>query len=355
MIAIQEKIPLARYTTLQVGGVADFFAEPASEGEVLEALRWARARSLPLFVLGGGSNLLVSDAGFRGLVLHMGIGGIESAERDGRRIYSVGAGVAWDTFVERAVADRCAGIECLSGIPGSVGGTPIQNVGAYGQEVSESVERVRAIDVATLKPVEFDHPGCGFHYRSSRFNRSEHGGEPGRYILTRVDYALRPDGAPMIAYADLKQYFSRRPRAGAIPSLAEARRAVLEIRRAKGMVLDPNDPDCRSAGSFFRNPVVALAAYEKIAAISASPVPRYDVDPEHVKLPAAWLIEHSGIAKGFALGAAAISSKHALALINRGNARASDIVRLKNYVQHRVYRRFGVELHPEPVLLGFDE
>lgn len=355
MIAIQEKVPLARYTTLQVGGIADFFAEPASEAELLEALRWARARLLPLFVLGGGSNLLVSDAGFRGLVLHICIGGVESVERGGRRIYSVGAGVGWDSFVERAVADRAAGIECLSGIPGSVGGTPIQNVGAYGQEVSETVTRVSGIDMATMKHVEFDHAACGFHYRSSRFNRSDHGGEPGRYILTRVEYSLRPGAPPNIAYADLKRYFSRPPHGAATPSLAQARQAVLKIRRAKGMVLDANDPDSRSAGSFFRNPIVSLSEYEQIAALSASPVPHFDAGGEQVKLPAAWLIEQAGIRKGFALGMAAISSKHALAIINRGGAKASDILRLKEYVRHRVYRRFGVELHPEPVLLGFDE
>jgi UDP-N-acetylmuramate dehydrogenase len=354
MITIQEKIPLASYTTLQVGGVADYFAEPASESEVLEALRWARGRSLPLFVLGGGSNLLVSDAGFRGLILHVVIGGVESAEHRGRRIYRVGAGLGWDSFVERAVADRCAGIECLSGIPGSVGGTPIQNVGAYGQEVSESITRVRAIDVATLEAVEFDHAACGFHYRSSRFNRSDQGGEPGRYILTQVEYSLRPGGAPRIAYSDLRNYFSRPPHRATIPSLAQAREAVLEIRRAKGMVLDADDADSRSAGSFFQNPVVSRAEYERIAQESGTAVPHFDAGAGQVKLAAAWLIEQSGIAKGFALGAAAISRKHTLALVNRGGATAADILRLKEYVQQRVLDRFGVELHPEPVMLGFE-
>jgi UDP-N-acetylmuramate dehydrogenase len=347
---IQENIPLAPYTTLQVGGSARYFAEPADEDEIVEALRWARARGLPLFVLGGGSNLLVSDAGSAGLVLHMTLAGIEAhdvdAMRDGRRVYSVGAGVDWDTFVARAVADNCAGVECLSGIPGSVGGSPVQNVGAYGQDVSESITRVRAIDATNLERVEFDREACGFRYRQSRFN----GAELGRYILTRVDYALQPEGAPKIAYAELQRYIN-----SATPTLSQTREAVLQIRRAKGMVLDENDADSRSAGSFFKNPVVSLAEYERIAAASVVPVPHFEAGAGRVKLAAAWLIEQAGMSKGFALGPAAISSKHTLALINLGGAKAADILRLKEVVQQRVRQRFSVELHPEPVMLGFGE
>jgi UDP-N-acetylmuramate dehydrogenase len=345
MLDIQENIRLAPYTTLQVGGNARYFAEPADEDDIIEALRWARARSLPLFVLGGGSNLLVSDAGFQGLVLHMTLTGIDAADCGSQRIYSVGAGVNWDTFVTRAVDDNCAGVECLSGIPGSVGGTPVQNVGAYGQDVSETVTRVCAIDAASLERVEFDRAACSFRYRQSRFN----GDDLGRYILTRVNYALEPGGAPKIAYADLKRRFG-----AATPNLSQTREAVLQIRREKGMVLDENDADSRSAGSFFKNPVVSLAEYERIAAASAVPVPHFEAGNGLVKLAAAWLIEQAGIGKGFALGPASISSKHTLALINRGGATASDVLRLKDFVQHRVHRRFGVELHPEPVMLGFE-
>ena len=350
-MTIQENIPLAPYTTLQVGGSARYFAEPANEDEIVEALRWARARSLPLFVLGGGSNLLVSDAGFHGLVLHMTLAGIEArdvdAMRDGMRIYSVGAGVDWDDFVARAVADNCAGVECLSGIPGSVGGTPVQNVGAYGQDVSESITRVRAIDATTLERVEFDREACGFRYRQSRFN----GADAGRYILTRVDFALQPDGAPRIAYAELQRHF----KGAAAPTLEQTREAVLRIRRAKGMVLDENDADSRSAGSFFKNPVVSLAEYERIAAASPDPVPHFEAGAGQVKLAAAWLIEQAGMGKGFALGPVGISSKHTLALINLGGAKAADMLRLKDLVQQRVRQRFSVELHPEPVMLGFGE
>jgi len=342
---IRENVRLAAYTTLKVGGDARYFAEAASDDDVIDAVGWARARGLPVFVLGGGSNLLVSDTGFHGLVLHMSIAGIEVRDHDGKRIFSVGAGVEWDTFVVRAVKDNCAGVECLSGIPGSVGGTPIQNVGAYGQDVSETIVRVCAVDAMTLEPVGFDKSECGFSYRQSRFN----GGEAGRYIVTRVDYALQPGGAPKIAYADLKRHFAEY----AAPALSKVREAVLAIRRAKGMVLDEEDADSRSAGSFFKNPVVSIAEYERIAATSALPVPHFEASPGDVKLAAAWLIEQAGIGKGFALGPVAISSKHTLALVNRGGATASDVLRMKDLVQRRVRERFAVELLPEPVMLGF--
>jgi UDP-N-acetylmuramate dehydrogenase len=346
---IQEDVRLAPFTTLQVGGNARFFVEPSNEAEVIEALRWTRAHSLQLFVLGGGSNLLVSDAGFDGLVLHMTIGGISTRDGDATRIFSVGAGVDWDTFVARAVEDNCAGVECLSGIPGTVGGTPVQNVGAYGQDVSETIVRVCAIDSTTLEPVEFDNAACRFSYRQSRFN----GRDAGRYILTRVDYALQPGGKPKVAYADLKRYFNHDDVSNINPTLSQTRDAVLAIRRAKGMVLDKDDADSCSAGSFFKNPVVSVEEYARLAAASAVQVPHFEAGEGQVKLAAAWLIEQAGISKGFSLGPVAISSKHTLALINRGGATAADVLRLKSHVQDRVYERFAVELRPEPVQVGF--
>lgn len=350
MMEIRENVLLGPYTTLQVGGPASYFVEPAKECEVIEALHWARAKAVPVFVLGGGSNLLVSDAGFKGLVLHMNIAGIDAHEDGAKQIYSAGAGVEWDALVQRAVADNCAGMECLSGIPGTVGGTPVQNVGAYGQDVSETIVRVCAVNTVTAERVEFDNAACGFSYRQSRFN----GKDLGSYILTRVDYALTPNGAPKIAYADLKRTFSDKPASSAMPTLSETRDAVLKIRRAKGMELDEDDLDSRSAGSFFKNPVVSLAEYERIAANSPVAVPHFDSGPGQVKLAAAWLIEQSGLAKGFALGPMAISSKHTLALTNRGGATAADVLRMKAFVQSRVGQRFGVELRPEPVMLGFE-
>jgi UDP-N-acetylmuramate dehydrogenase len=346
---IQENIALAPYTTLQVGGNARFFAEPANEEEIVEALRWARARDLPVFVLGGGSNLLVSDTGYDGLVLHVTLGGIEVANSGGTGAYSVGAGVNWDAFVARAVADGCAGVECLSGIPGSVGGTPVQNVGAYGQDVSESIVRVGGIDACTLEPFDISGEECGFSYRRSRFNTCSDGLTSSRFIITRVEFALRPGGEPKLAYAELQRRFSASPG----PTLEQTRDAVLEIRRAKGMVLDENDADSRSAGSFFKNPVVSRDEYERIAAASDKPLFHFEAGEGQLKIAAAWLIEQSGINKGFALGRAAISGKHTLALVNRGGATAGDIVRLKELVQQRVRERFGIELQPEPVMLGF--
>jgi len=349
MIEIRENISLAPYTTLRVGGAAHYFCEPEDEAGVLEALRWAHARGLPVFVLGGGSNLLVSDTGFRGLVLHISIKGIQTHADGDKRIYSAGAGVEWDKLVAQAVQDNCAGIECLSGIPGTVGGTPVQNVGAYGQDVSETIVRVCAIETATLEHVEFDNEACGFSYRQSRFN----GSDLGRYILTRVDFALQPGGTPRIAYGDLKRHFNSAHSSDRRTGILEVRDAVLAIRRAKGMVLDENDLDSQSAGSFFKNPVVPVALYERLSAASAAPVPHFDAGEGKVKLAAGWLIEASGIARGFALGPVAISNKHTLALVNRGNATAADVLRLKDFVQRRVHERFGVELRPEPVMLGF--
>jgi len=350
MIEIREDVCLAPYTTLQVGGNASYFAEPRNDGEVIEMLRWAKARAIPIFVLGGGSNLLVSNSGFRGLVMHMALDGIEAhADRD-KCIYSAGAGVEWDALVKRAVEDNCAGVECLSGIPGSVGGTPIQNVGAYGQDVSETIRCVRAIEIATLKQVTFDNAACGFSYRQSRFN----GPDLGRYIVTRVDYALERGGTPKIAYSDLKRHFREELLSNSCPAPSDVREAILAIRRTKGMVLDEKDSDSRSAGSFFKNPIVRLEEYERIAAGSAVPVPHFGATEGNVKLAAAWLIEHTGIAKGFTLGPVGISSKHTLALTNRGGATATDVLLLKEFVQRRVQERFGVELRPEPVMLGFD-
>jgi UDP-N-acetylmuramate dehydrogenase len=349
MIEIRENVCLAPYTTLRVGGNASYFAEPRSELEVIEALRWAQAHAVPVFVLGGGSNLLASDTGFHGLVLHIAIEGIDAHADGDKRLYSAGAGVEWDAFVMQTVSDNCAGVECLSGIPGSVGGTPVQNVGAYGQDVSETIVCVSAVDAATLECVKFDNAACGFSYRQSRFNRKD----MGRYILTRVSYALQPGGVPKIAYSDLKKHFNNEPSTVSHPTILAVREAILTIRRAKGMVLDENDMDSRSAGSFFKNPIVSRAEYDRIAAASSGPVPHFEASEGQVKLAAAWLIEQAGLAKGFVLGPVGISSKHTLALVNRGGATAADVLLLKEFVQRQVRQRFGVELRPEPVMLGF--
>lgn len=335
----REQVPLAPYTTFKIGGPARWFAEATSEAEIIEALGFARERGLPLFALGGGSNLLVSDEGFAGLVLRIALKGI--AQHGDR--FDVAAGEDWDGFVSHAVERDYAGVECLAGIPGTVGGTPIQNVGAYGQEVSEVVEQVRALHVSTIKIVEFTNAECGFAYRRSIFNSTERG----EYIVTRVRYALNRGGAPRLAYADLKKYFQ----GAAEPSLMDVSAAVREIRRGKGMYIVEGDPDCRSAGSFFKNPVVSGAVYERIAAQEGE-VPHYPAEGRAVKIPAAWLLERSGFHKGYAQGAAGLSSRHTLALVNRGGAKAADIFALRDKILATVEERFGIRLEPEPVLLG---
>jgi UDP-N-acetylmuramate dehydrogenase len=344
-----ENVPLAPYTTLRVGGPARWFAEAASEPDVAMAVAFARDRRLPLFVLGGGSNLLVSDGGFPGLVLRVGLRGIDATGEGhlgGKAAYSVGAGEPWDAFVAYAVERKQAGLECLSGIPGLAGGTPVQNVGAYGQEVSQTIHQVRAYDRRALAYVLLSNAECGFAYRSSIFNTTERD----RYIVTRVEYLLTPDGAPTVSYQDLKLYFK-----DSEATLSTVRQAVLEIRARKGMVISQGDRDSLSAGSFFKNPVEPSATLSRIAAALQLPeesVPHYPAGKTHMKLMAAWLIEQAGFRKGYRLGAAAISSRHTLAIVNCGEARARDIIALRDQIVEAVDRRFGIRLQPEPVWVG---
>jgi UDP-N-acetylmuramate dehydrogenase len=244
---------------------------------------------------------------------------------------------------------ECAGIECLAGIPGTVGGTPVQNVGAYGQEVASVIERVRAIDLGERAFVEFSNVECGFAYRRSRFNSSDRG----RYLVTRVDYRLRQNGSPLIAYQDLKAQFAGSAKT---PTLAETADAVRSIRRSKGMLLVEGDPDCRSAGSFFKNPAVTEEVAERVRNSAASrgiPVRIFPADDGLVKIPAAWLIEQAGFAKGYAMGAAGISSRHTLALMNRGGATAKEILGLAERIRAAVETQFGIRLEMEPEMVGF--
>ena len=343
---IEENRALAPFTTFGIGGPARWFVVARTENDVIAAADWARQQNAPLFVLGGGSNLLVADRGFDGLVLHIALRGVESEDDASQRVFRVSAGEDWDTFVQRAIADNCAGIECLAGIPGTVGGTPVQNVGAYGQEVSSVIDRVRAIDLHNGAAVELANADCAFAYRKSRFNTNDRG----RYAVTRVDYRLNPGGAPTLRYADLQRTFDRPSQ----PSLAQVAEAVRRIRQSKGMLLVKGDPDCRSAGSFFKNPVVTNTQAHLIAATAGKEPPHFPSGQDgSVKLPAAWLIEHAGFSKGFTMGAAAVSSRHTLALINRGNATAADMMALADCIRAAVDDRFGIQLEREPVLLGF--
>jgi len=342
-ILIEENVELAPYTTMQIGGRARFFVRAATQDDVAECVRFAAESSLPLFVLGGGSNVLIADGGFDGVVLHIALKGIETVDGSaGLARVTAQAGEEWDHFVEFTVNEGLAGLECLSGIPGYVGGTPVQNVGAYGQEVAESISLVRVLDRLSGSVSELSNAECGFAYRSSIFNSTKRE----RYIVLAVTFDLTPGGEPKVTYRDLKEHF-----AGRMPTLAETRAAVLDIRRAKSMVIDAADPNSKSAGSFFKNPIVSR---EKFAAIAAEhpDVPSFPAGTDSVKIPAAWLIEKAGIPKGFSLGNAGISTKHTLAIVNHGG-NAADIMRLKELIQSRIKAVFGIELVPEPVFVGF--
>jgi UDP-N-acetylmuramate dehydrogenase len=347
---IREQVPLALLTTLGVGGPARYFVEAYNEAEVIGGVEFARSRQLPLFVLGGGSNLVVADAGFPGLVLKVGITGVShSTASGGLVLFTAGAGVDWDALVARSVEANCAGLECLSGIPGTVGGTPVQNVGAYGQEASETIREVRVLDLRTLESKTLSNPDCGFAYRSSIFNTTERD----RYVILQVSLALREGAQPSIRYHDLQEFFAGR---SGKPTLADVRAAVREVRHRKAMLIVPGDDDARSAGSFFKNPVVPQPFFEKLASRLESrglQLPSYPAADGFRKLPAAWLVEHAGFARGYTKGAAGISRKHALAIINRGGATAAEIIALKDEIQRRVSEEFEIGLAPEPVLVGF--
>ena len=345
---IQEHIPLAPLTTFQVGGPARYFVQAESENDVKDAVAYAAERQLPLFVLGGGSNLVVADTGWPGLVLKIALDGIHSSSAGKRKYFQAGAGADWDTLVAQAVDEKCGGVECLSGVPGTVGGTPVQNVGAYGQEVSDTISYVRVLEIASGHIIELSNSECNFRYRSSIFNTTQRN----RYIVLQVMFQLHADSQPTIEYADLKKHFAD---SGHEPSLQQVREAVRQIRRSKAMLIVEGDEDSRSAGSFFKNPVVTPTEADRMEALAHKPVPRYPADNGLVKLSAAWLVEQSGFQKGYACGPAGISRKHALAIVNRGGARARDIMALKDEVQRKVFDAWGIHLEPEPVFVGFEQ
>lgn len=338
-------VPLAPFTTLGIGGPARWFVQARTAGDVAAAHEWARDAGLPLFVLGGGSNLVVSDAGFDGLVMQVAIRGIDVAQRGAETVFRAGGGESWDALVTAAVARGLAGLECLSGIPGSVGGTPVQNVGAYGQEVSGTIRDVTVFDRVSAKLTTLGGAECAFAYRTSRFKRED----AGRFVICDVSVALRA-GPPTIAYPDLVRVFA--DRSNGTVALNEVRQAVLAIRRGKGMVVDESDRDTRSVGSFFMNPVVAAEVHARLAASGGAP-PGFPMPDGRVKIPAAWLIERAGFARGHRRGRAGVSSKHPLALVNLGGATAREVLELAAEIKRRVADRFGIDLRPEPAFVGF--
>jgi UDP-N-acetylmuramate dehydrogenase len=333
---------------MEVGGSARWFVEALDERTLADALEWADHRRAAVHVLGGGSNVVIADEGFDGLVIRIGMRGIEISS-DGERVrYDVAAGEPWDRVVALTVTNDCAGLECLSGIPGLAGGTPVQNVGAYGQDVASSIVRVRVIERGTWRHFEWTNAECGFAYRSSRLKRED----VDRFIVTRVAFALVPGGRATLGYADVVKYFDERGMTR--PSLADVRGAVLEIRRRKGMVIDGGPTSVRSCGSFFVNPIVSPATFDRIAGLSApEPVPHFRVDNDMVKIPAAWLIERAGFRRGWSRGTVGISPFQSQAIVNLGGGRAADVLTLACDVKRAVLETFTVALAPEPVFVGF--
>jgi UDP-N-acetylmuramate dehydrogenase len=331
---------LSDSTTLRLGGPAAAFVAATTDTQLLEALT---AAERPILLLAGGSNLVVADEGFPGTVVQVATRGIE---RDGDALH-VAAGEPWDALVAHTVGEGLAGIEALSGIPGSVGATPIQNVGAYGQEVSDTIMSVRAFDRTTAETVDLAPEDCGFTYRSSAFKR-----DPERYAVLRVSFALHASRSSRpIRYAELARALG--VEVGETAPLLAVREAVLQLRRSKGMVLDANDPDTTSAGSFFTNPILDATAFAALRERAGENVPGFPEPDGRVKTSAAWLIDHAGFTKGYGNPAGiAISTKHVLALTNRGAGTTAELVALAQEIARGVEATFGVALHPEPVFVG---
>lgn len=340
------RVDLAGLTTLGVGGAARWFLAAATGDDVREACTWCQNRGVTLHVLGGGSNVVVADAGIDGLVLQIAIRGWAAAGGPDEIVADVGAGEPWDGTVARFVSGGWSGVECLSGIPGTVGGTPIQNVGAYGQEAADVVDAVQVFDRTTGTEATLAGRECGFGYRHSRFK----GPDAGRFVVCGVRFRLHRGGATT-SYPDVRRELS--DRGIARPTAGDVRTAVLAIRRTKGMVLDERDPDTRSVGSFFMNPVVTTEVCERLASTLGTSPPARPVAGGLLRIPAAWLIERAGFVRGQTAGPVGLSGKHPLAIVNRGGARAADVVAFAASIKRRVADHCGVPLRPEPVFLGF--
>jgi len=351
-VGVTTDAPLAPLTTLRLGGPADRLVTLDEEDDLVDAVREADAAGERLLLLAGGSNLVIADAGFPGLVVRVATRGVDrAAGEDGRVRLTVQAGEEWDALVAGAVAGGMAGIECLSGIPGSTGATPIQNVGAYGQEVSATITAVRVLDRRTGAVEDLPPQACGFAYRSSAFKGRD------THMVLAVTFSLaRATVGEPVRYAELARALD--VEVGAAAPLEEVREAVLRLRRGKGMVIDPEDPDSVSAGSFFTNPIVEAADYEALERRAAERLgaevrpPRFPEPDGRVKTSAAWLIERAGFSKGYGEGRIGISAKHALALVNRGGGTTAELVALASEIAGGVRDAFGVELRPEPTLVG---
>lgn len=344
-------VPISPFTTLRLGGPASSLLEVTDSDETVQAIRAADKAGRPVLVLAGGSNVVVSDAGFDGDVVLLRSTGIRAERRGDLVELTVAAGHSWDDVVAHCGAEALAGIECMSGIPGSAGATPIQNVGAYGQEVSETIRAVTAFDRRTDEVVTLTPEQCGFGYRHSAFKGRD------QHVVLEVTYALRPDrhGGPL-RFGELTKVLG--VEAGGSAPLGDIREAVLGLRQGKGMVLDPDDPDTRSVGSFFMNPVLTAVGWSALLGRAAERLadgvvpPQWPDGEDRVKTSAAWLIERAGFAKGYGRDGVAISSKHTLALTHRGGGTTTGLLALAREIRDGVEAAFGVRLVNEPVLVG---
>jgi UDP-N-acetylmuramate dehydrogenase len=364
---VREQVMLSSCTTLGLGGPARRFVMAGTDQEIIAEVRAADQRGEPLLILGGGSNLVIADQGFPGTVLQIATRGIDWAPGPGPGAparLTVAAGEDWDGVVAYCVAGGLAGLECLSGIPGRAGATPIQNVGAYGQEVAETITTVRVYDRARDRVLGLGPADCAFGYRTSAFKRDP----GGRFVVLGVTFSLARDGLSRpVRYAELARALGRAE--GEQAALGNVRDAVLALRRGKGMVLDPGDPDSRSAGSFFTNPILSAAQFAALREVierrcgPGARIPQFPAGPGQVKISAAWLIGQAGFGRGYPgepaaagqitrFAGARISTKHTLALVNPGDATTDGLVALARDIRDRVLDAFGVQLAPEPVLVG---
>lgn len=350
---IKANVPISTLTTFEIGGPAKWLAEPSNLEELKQSILFAQEKHISIFPIGCGSNILASDSGFEGLLIKPQMKGISIKITGEEAWVEAQAGVIWDDLVADTVAQNLAGLECLSGIPGQVGAAPVQNIGAYGQEAGNNIEKVQVIDLETLKLSEIATSECAFAYRTSNFKTVW----KGHYIITAVTFKLHVHGQAALRYQDLERFFADKLAADAQwrPSLAEVRQAVLKVRASKSMLYDKNDPNHRCAGSFYLNPIIPQTQAQLLKEQWPN-MPIYNTDrPNMCKVSAAWLVDNAGFHKGFRSGNAGVSGAHTLALINPGQASATDILTFSNQVRAKVKEVFNIQLNPEPIMLGFSE
>ncbi len=354
ILPIKRRVPLSRLTSLRLGGDAEYLVFATSAKLAVEALDYAAKRQMPVTILGGGSNVVIADEGVAGLVVVMRQRG-RSERQTGSQLYvNVAAGESWDDLVRWSVQRRLGGIECLAGIPGTVGAAPVQNIGAYGQELASVVDSVIAYDRSAQTSVKLDAAECGFAYRTSCFKA-----QPDRYLILRVNLMLQREAAPTLAYAELARTVTER--VGATPNLAQVRRVVLELRANKGMLLGDHGRGLKSVGSFFTNPVttgeragiIERTAREAHVLAPSETMPCWPVADGRCKLSAGWLIERAGLGRGLTQGRVGISPKHALSLVHYGGGDTRSLIHLARHIQYRVAQRFDIWLEAEPCMLGF--